>query len=517
MASPRTRARPSARTTRISDPLAPQAGSMPFGGMATARPQNVVERGTVLAVDAQQQMYRVHLNSGRTMLMARIRSHPGDMVVLPVGVFVMVSFALGMPYIIGVLPPETAVVNEENVTSITDVEGHGGNDPLLGRSLGVTSRGPNEPRDVVPGDFVGTGPDGASVSALHGKVAQLRASPLAKVQAFGDNDLVQIVAGVLRTVTWMGESKVVNDEGKTSFQWRGGTDQLTQTGGDEERYTIKLDVGHTGNMIKLEVCNRDHQTVFRFHVSPEGQVELYAAGGFNQHSGDNDAAVHPVNYHGSVAEVVTGGASRQVSGDVTETHEGNRTETVSGNHALTIGQDKVLNVSRDQNVNVGGNATQAVTGNLTTNILGDCKTTVFTPGKVHSVKTTGGDVTVETQLGAYSVATSGGTVGIDAGVGQARVTASVIELLASTGSISLGAPSGNISIGNGAASGSVRWEQLNVVLQTLVAEINAKLALIAAHAHPPPTGPAAPSPTLVPVASPLILNMLEARSPVRIG
>lgn len=479
-----------------------------------ARPQNVIERGVIMAVDAQQQMYRVHLNSGRTMLMARLRTHPGDVVVLPVGVFVMVSFALGMPYILGVLPPESAVVNEENVTSVTDVDGHGGEDPLLGRSMGVTSRGPNEPVDVVPGDFVGTAPNGSSVSALHGKVAQMRGSPLAKVQAFGDNDLVQIIAGVMRTVTWMGESKVVNDEGKTSFQWRGGTDQLSQTGGDEERYTIKLDVGHTGNMINLEVCNRDNQAVFRFHVSPEGQVELYAAGGFNQHSGDNDAAVHPVNYHGSVAEVVTGGASRQVSGDVTETHEGNRTETVSGNHAVTVGQDSSLTVSRDQNVSVGGNSTTVVTGDMAVNTMGDCKTMVIGPGKVHSVKTTGGDVTVETQLGAFDVATTGGTISLNALTGQMRLTASIIELLASTGSISLGAPSSNITIGSGAVSGAVRWEQLNVILQTLVGEINVMRGLLAAHVHVPPT---LPSVSLSPVATPIILDLSEARSPIRIG
>lgn len=488
---------------------------MPFGGMATARPQNVVERGVILTVDAQQQAYQVRLNSGRTMLMPRLRSHPGDVVVLPVGVFVMVSFALGLPYIIGVLPPESAAVDNGRNISITDVEGHGGNDPLLNRNLGITSRGPEEPQDMVPGDFVGTGPDGSSVAALHGKVAQLRGSPLAKVQAFGDNDLVQIVAGVLRTVTWMGESRVVNDEGKTSFQWRGGTDQLTQTGGDEERYTIKLDVGHTGNMIHLEVCNRDNQAVFRFHVSPEGRVELYAAGGFNQHSGDNDAAVHPVNYHGSVAEVVTGGASRQVSGDVTETHEGNRTESVSGNHTITVGQDVSVNVSRDQNVSVGGNAGAVVTGDMGTSVLGNCKTTVLGPGKVHSVKTTGGDATVETQLGNYNVTTSGGNIALNALPGRVSVTASAIELAAATGTISLGAPAGNITLGTGAASGAVRWEQLNVILQTLVGQISALNALVATHFHGPPGSPV--SPALVPLATPISLNLTEARSPVRIG
>ena len=473
--------------------------------------QNVMERGTVIAIDAQRQTHRVRTNSGRTMVMSRLRTHPGDVIVLPVGTPVVVSFALGLPYIIGVLPPESAATNEELPTTITDVDGHGGNDPLLNRNLGASSRGANEPRDVVPGDFVGVGPDGASVAALHGKVAQIKGSALAKVQAFGDTDLVQIVAGIMRVLTWMGESRVINEDGKTSFIWRGGTDQLTQTGHDEERYTIKLNVGHTGNMINLEVCNRDQQALFRFHVDPAGKLEIFAAGGIEQHGGTTDNQVHPSHVTGSVEEVITGGTDQTVSGDVALTHEGNHRHSVSGAANELVGQDKSVQVGRNLITKVSGDATELVVGDRTTSTGGDVTDEVLTPGRFHAVKTNGGPVKVETNLGPWRVKTLGGPALIDAAAGPVTVIGGAVEVAASA-SFALNAPPEAITFGSGATYGSVRWEALNDILQGLVGSINTLNALIFSHTH---GGPVAP--TLEPLGVPLTLDISSARSGVKIG
>lgn len=464
--------------------------------------QNVLERGTVISIDAQRQTHRVRTNSGRTMVMSRLRSHPGDIIVLPVGTPVVVSFALGLPYIIGVLPPESAATSEELPTTITDVEGHGGNDPLLGRNLGASSRGANEPRDVVPGDFVGVGPDGASVAALHGKVAQIKGSALAKVQAFGDNDLVQIVAGIMRVLTWMGESRIVNEAGKTSFIWRGGTDQLTQTGHDEERYTIKLDVGHTGNMINLEVCNRDQQALFRFHVDPAGKLEIFAAGGIEQHGGTTDGQVHPRHTTGSVEEVVTGDTEQTIAGDVALTHEGNHRHEVSGVANELIGQDKSVQVGRNLSIKVSGDAADLVVGSRTSSTGGDVTDEVLTPGKFHAVKT---------NAGPWSLNTLGGPVSIDAAVGPVTVTGGAVAVAAST-SFALNAPPDAIGLGTGAAFGSVRWEALNSALQVLVGRINTLNALVATHNHG-----GLPSPLLGMLTDPLSLDITSARSGVKVG
>ena len=510
------RPRPSGSTPRSTDPLAPSASDVVFGGNAMRAPSNVIERGVILSLDAQRQIYRVVLNSGRIREMPRIRNHPGDVTVLPNGAFVIVTFALGNPYILGVLPPETVSTFDENPTSVTDVNGYGGNDPIFNRGIGATSRGRNEPKDVAPGDFIGTSTDGASVSALHGQVAQIRGSALAKVQAFGDSDLVQIVAGVLRTVTWMGESNVVNNEGKTSFIWRGGTDQLTQTGPDEQRYTIKLDVGHTGNMVRFEICNRDNQNVFSVHIDPQGAVEVFSAGGISQHSGASVSQIHPVNFNGSVEETVTGSASRHVAGDVTETHEGSRTESVSSNHSVAVGQDLALSVSRNSRTSVGGDTTVITTGKSRHASVDESRIEVLGPGKSHTVQTTGGSVATQTRTGAYSVTTLGGGITLDASPGIARINASQVVIAAAGGSIGLSAPAAQISIGEGAASGATKWEELNAQIQAMAAQISVLNGLVAAHVHAA-IGPLGVSPTLAPLASPITVDLTSARSAVRVG
>lgn len=451
-----------------------------MGGSAMAPPQNVIERGTIMSVDAQRHIYRVALNSGRTMQMSRIRAHLGDLAILPNGTIVAVTFALGLPYIMGVLPPETAEEADENPTSVTDAAGFGGNDPLLSRNFGANSRGANEPTDVSPGDFVGLSPDGASVSALHGKIAQLRGSALAKVQAFGDNDLVQIISGVMRVVTWMGESQVVNNGGKTSFIWRGGTDQLTQTGQDEEKYTIKLDVGNTGNMIKLEVCNRDGQTVFRFHVDPQGKVELFAAGGFNQHSGNDENAQHPVRYHGSVREVVTGGATRNIGGNVTNNFESNLTNTISTNLSTTVGQDRALRINRNDYVEIGGDAKELVGGVKEVYSAGDMISEVIGSAAFHAVKTRGGEAKIETAGGNITMSPGEGTFQVNAGADR-------------------------VVLGTGAVSHATKFEELSLAIQRIVAQINGINAIISTHVHPlagPIAGSTGPSPMLAPIGAP---------------
>ena len=461
-------------------------------------PSNVIERGVILSLDAQRQIYRVVLNSGRIREMPRIRNHPGDMTVLPNGVFVIITYALGNPYILGVLPPETISTFDENPTSVTDVNNYGGNDPIFNRGIGAASRGRNEPKDVAPGDFIGTSTDGASVAALHGQVAQIRGSALAKVQAFGDSDLVQIVAGVMRTITWMGESNVVNNEGKTSFIWRGGTDQLTQTGPDEQRYTIKLDVGHTGNMVRFEICNRDNQNVFSVHIDPQGAVDVFSAGGISQHSGASVSQIHPVNFNGSVEETITGSASRHVSGDVSETHEGSRTESVSSNHSVAVGQDQALSVSRNSSLSVGGDSSEVIGGTKKVSSVGENTTAVLGPG-THTIRTTGGASRIMTFGGAHQVVTTGGAITMNPGPGTFSVMASP-EM---------------ISLGTGAVSHAVKWEEMNAAIQAMALQISTLHALLAAHLHP--AGPMTPDPTLSALASPVICELSLARGTVKVA
>lgn len=428
------------------------------------------ERGTIILTDARRHSYKVHLASGRTMNMNRMMTHPGDFLLLPHGTAVAVSFAYGAPYIVGVLPPETAPAEEENPLSVTDTAGHGGEDPAIDINLGVSARASGQPRDTIPGDHVMTSPDGAMVAALMGRVAQISSGPLAKVQTFGATNAVQILSGLFRLVTWMGESSYSNVDGKTSFTWKGGTDQLTQTGADEQRYTIRLDVGHVGDMVKLEVTTPEGQPLFRFHVNPEGRCELFAAGGFDQHSGSQTSHRHPVRYQGAREEEVAGTHSSSVTGAVSVEHGASRTESVSENLTMSIGRDDTRNVTGDARFNVGGLYQAIVAGNHSTDVTdGDVSMNVGL-AHFHRVKTTTGDTLFETTSGKFK--------------------------------ISYTAPD-SIELGSSANYHASRYEALATLVEAIQSDLNNFKSTYNAHTHVltgnagpfPVTGTASPTPS----------------------
>lgn len=300
--------------------------------------------------------------------MPRIRMSPGDLSLIPNGTPVVVDYSLGEPYIAGILPAEGRRPTAP-AEGITGVAGHGGGDPVLATNYGVNARAGDEPNDLIPGDQVLRGPGTASLAALHGNVALLQGGRLAQVRAFGDDDALELIAGVYKLVTWMGEAKVINEDGKTSYVWRGGSDQLTQTGPDEERYPIRLDVGHTGDLINLEVCTPRGQTLFRFHVNGEGKLEIFAAGGIDQTQGGRTG---PVRVAGARETDVRGDDSRTVGGVCKTICEANRYCSVSSNDELVVGQDLVLTVGRDVRVSAnerllfraGGDAELVSGGNV---------------------------------------------------------------------------------------------------------------------------------------------------------
>jgi len=462
--------RPSERENSTPNPL--PLGPLAGGGNAPD------ERGTILAVDARRHTYRVATNTGRDLRVGRLKAHPNDNALLPARTPVMISWSAGIPYIVGCLPTEVETVTDDEPHSVTDVDGHGGNDPVLTNSMGIDARDPSQPRDILPGDNVLLSPDGASVGALQGKIAQLRGGPLAKVQAFGEDDVVKIIAGLLHVVTWMGESKVVNNDGKTSFIWRGGTDQLTQTGPDEQKHTIRLDVGYTGDVIRLEVCDRLGHALFRFHVSSTGVCELFAAGGLNQQSGAAESQEHPVRFHGARVTEIAGAERSQVSGAVEHTYQSSRTYVVDGDASDTI----------------GGTERRAIGGNASLEVTGDYAQR--TGGKITT--TTVGAVT-HSSSGAYSVKTLGATITLDPGPGQTVIATAA------------GVPD-RIKLGSGAVSHAVKFEELSATVATLAARLTVVHGLVAAHFHTAFGPGAGVSVPLAPLTQAVLIDMSAAKA-----
>ncbi len=399
----------------------------------------------MVSCDADGHIYRVAIANG-VAVMPRMRAFPGDLGLIPNGTPVVVDHSLGEPYIVGILPPEGRRTEGRREESVMGVSGYGGQDPNLSRDYGATARAGDEPNDLLPGDTVLRGPGGAALALGQGPVALLSGGPLAQLRLFGDNDHVQLVAGVLSVLTWMGESKIINEDGKTSFTWRGGADQLTQTGPDESRYTIHLDVGHLGDLVNFEITTPRGQTLFRFHVSAEGRLELFAAGGIDQTDG---GSVAPVRIAGDRDTQVAGTDTTRIAGASSMLYEAGRRAEVSGNDALSVGQDRSSTVLRDDRATVAGRGS-------------------FTYGGGLDVTVTSGDQTYRTRTGDYT---------IDTTVGSIKLKTSV--------------PDG-VKLGRNPRFHAVNYETLRAELEKLQADYNSFKGLVGPHVH---VG-AAPSVTL---------------------
>lgn len=489
--------RPSQRSSTLGLPSLGGQDNPLTHSPAFATNPNAVERGVIISVDANGHMYRVQTSTGRVQYMPRLRSHPGDLALLPLHTHVLVSYGMGTPIILGMIPDAGRPPPSEEPESLTGTSGHGGEDPLLARSVAPSARMANEPRDQLPGDAVLRSPDGSSLGALRGRVAQLKGSDVAKIEAFGGTDLVRVVAGVFQMLTWMGESKIVNDQGKTSFLWDGGADQLTQTGQDEAQYTIHVKLGHEGNLARFSVTNREGQEKFYVHVSSDGTVDVFARGGIRAHYGNEADDRHSQAYMGSLTQEVVGDRATTVDRDDTITVNGTAQQNYGENLNCFVGGTSFCQVTQDVRNTVGGEMATVCAGNYSVFTSADFTQEVLGEG-FYDVKTAGGP---------YRVTTRGGLCQFRTGRGDFEVI--------SSGTIKLKAGANSIQLGNAPTSHATKFEELDTAIQSLAAELNTMRGLLASHIHPqagPLPGNTGPAPTLTPIAAPLVVSLIGAKS-----
>lgn len=450
MSDPPSRPRPHASQDPLVTPPGSPYASAPLGSGSAAKH---LERGTVLSVDARRHVYRVALASGRTVTASRILPDPSDATLLQEHTAVAVTFDLGAPYILGVLPPGTA--HNDEGSAISGQDGHGGQDPVFDRGLPANGRNINTPTDIMPGDAARVAPGGATVAALRGGVATLAGGPLARIDAFGAEDRLRLLAGELRVETWMGTSEVVNEDGRVSYRWRGGSDQMTQTGAGEGRYTLHLDVGHSGDLVLFRVTNREGQDLFRVHVTPEGRVELLASGGVALHGGDRDDAQHETSHHGSRTHHTTRNETHEVGGArTTHVGDGDRLEVDGGYEVIAVGAVNIVGADR-------------------------------------------------------WVAQSGGELVLNA-AGRARISGDGVTIVAGLTSDVLLDVTGNdrVRVGRSATSHAVKHEELVQALAPLVNAVNELRRVFATHSHPG----AGPNPVYIQYGVPLQIDFTLARS-----
>jgi len=429
-------------------PVTDGAYNSPVSGVAAQAVKKGCE-GVILRVNKETYSYDVTVIGAQAPLSAvpRMMASPGDLRMLPVGCRVGISYDYGQPIIIGCLPYTVgSAVNRRDVNISGDTSTGGASD-FDSPPTGGNYRLPHMPNDVGPGDDCIISPDGNVLGALQGGV-NLMKSGMAEVRTHIINDLLELLCRNYRLSTDMGISEVKNEGGRVSWSFRGGADQLTESGADQENWTIRMDLGAEGDLFNFELTKPDGGSLFKLHVDSDGKLEVFAKEGIDEFSGADKVTKILANRE----LVVKGDDAQLINGEQTKTIHGNRATSVSGSDATTVGNDHVQSVMNNQTISVGGalkettvggnpavatplnvaretsvvngswevsigdpingGTPSALAGYLLQTFMGDVKMEVKTRGNVDLV-TAIGDMTLETLLGFATLKTTAGIANVD--------------------------------------------------------------------------------------------------------
>lgn len=322
-------------------------------------PQPIGEKGFITAIYPATHSYTVEATvSGTLNGVQRIAQSPGDKAMLPVGTFVAVTHAYGPALIAGVLMHGTPVNPEKTPTSITGVEGSGADDPSYSERGNANFRPEGTPRDLSPNDWAQVGSTGNTIAVLDGGVNVVKSTDFSQIRTHLINDVVEIISQRFRHLHSMGFSEIKDEGGRTSFIFRGGSDQTTECGSDQENWTIRFDLGTSGDLFKFELTQPDGASVFRIHVTPDGKADLFAAKGFNWGGGEDSTD----KKLGDETTEVKGNTQRIVGGDESHKVRGTRKTTVSANDSKSVGNDGIASYMRHFIKSVGGQAKYTFVG-----------------------------------------------------------------------------------------------------------------------------------------------------------
>lgn len=350
------------------DPLQVSRFEENIGASALARGgETRWELGNVVQYNSATHTSVVQTLLGRPLLnVPQIKTGPSEFEHLPVGTTVVISWDLGFPAIIGTIDLVAQAQQGFTPPTLTGVSGVGDEDPNQLTHGTNTYKPASAPTDMSAGDWARVGRLGNYIAVLEGAVTLL-GSPTAEVRSMGLAGLLQLVARRYQAFTDWGEWRTENDQGRTSFILRAGSNQATQTGMDEQHWTIRIDLGATGDVFNFQITTPQGKNLFTFHVGPNGKVQIYGEGGVDLSSGAQLA--HDVI--GDRTTHVEGNDATSIEGSRFNTVGASATDIINTDRKVSVGASDVSLVGLDRSTNVGRNAADTVVGNSTTDINGN--------------------------------------------------------------------------------------------------------------------------------------------------
>ena len=327
-----------------------------------AAPEIQWEVCTIWDVHPETQTYEIIGGSGGWIPdVRRLVEDPGTVGMLPRGTEVVVQYQLGYPIIQGVLKGAVTGAVELTPARVSEVRGVGGEDGVYARGNDVSnSRAPNDPVDVLAGDWARKSRHNNMIGVLAGGTNVVSSSPMAQIRTHGINDMVEVFANLYRHVSSLGNMEIINDGGKTSLIWRAGADQLTENGANVENWTLRLDAGKIGDLFRLSVTTPHNNTLCELHMSADGRLSLTGVAGVDISSGARGTAREDVAENKEVS--VLQNMSTSVAGAVFNAVGGGRETLVGTNDSVATGNDLKETVGHDRLTHVSNNLKTTVEG-----------------------------------------------------------------------------------------------------------------------------------------------------------
>lgn len=338
----------------------------------TGSANSSIELGEVMAYNADAATYRVRTRgvmgdesrpAGRLLQgVPRKQDLPGVATVLPVGTSVILQYGLGFPYIDGILDVSATRGETDDPLVSTNISGDASITDNTEQEGQAYYRSRNIPKDMVGSDVLLTTPDGNRMGTMRGNYNVMDGGPgtKAKVETFGEADLTRITTEDFELFTGFGIFTIHNTEGRCGLSFRAASDQLNESGGEEELWTFRLDIGDDGDFFNLEVGSPEGGTAARFNITPDGKVTLLGVNGVDLVGGDKTPSHQ--DFGSDLISRIVGKIVTEVGGAVTETFQSTRTTKVSETDQRTVGHNNETAVNNHQISNVGGNHYVTITG-----------------------------------------------------------------------------------------------------------------------------------------------------------
>lgn len=485
-------------------PATPNRKQQAFGNSAMARPgPGRWVTAVVVDYNPSSQNYRLAIDGvGYNDTVPRLARDPGDQTILPPETIVVVHDALGFWVIDAVLKQAPITPSRLPPPTISEVRGIGGEDPVRADDdTRPANRSPNDAVDTLAGDWVRRSPDGNFLGVLAGGVNAMQSSPFAAIRTHALEELVEIFAHQYRHISAMGNFEIKTDKGKTSLVWRAGADQGDENGPGQENWTIRLDVGATGDLFDLAVTTPEGAVLSRIHMNSQGKIQILGVDGVDVISG-GDPKVVGKEVTASSKDVEVGGNLVQTIGqDLATQVGGSREASISGNDSTMYGNDKSEVVSRDVNSTINGHWRQKVVGGM-----------VPVPGvPAYELELMNGGVTFVMSdvltganpagMSSFNVINNFGGVNFvcaPSAVGGFNVVTTL------PGSVNLGANGTAVKLPNGS------WQVVAVapfgvmMYEPFAAMMTALLLALDTHIHITAVGPTTPIPIFTAAVSPLL-------------